>query len=105
MLESQKDVLRKCGKQSLSKRDCLVGFVPIQTANLSLEEVELTKHTYVGIASPARCCETEDPDDYGIYIVQRGVGNGENRGDGSQQKFKEYLQEIWLICGTRTDRY
>jgi hypothetical protein len=70
-----------------------VGFVPIQIANLSLEEVELPKHTYVGVASPTHCYETEDPDDYGIRIVQRAVDNEENRGDGSKQKFEEYLQE------------
>jgi DNA-directed RNA polymerase specialized sigma subunit len=66
-----------------------VGFVPIQIVNLSLEEVELHKHMYVGVASPTRCCDVKDTDDYGICIIQRG----ENKGDGCKQKFEEYLQE------------
>jgi hypothetical protein len=41
------------------------------------------------VTSPVHCREPEDPDNYGICIVQKG----ENRGGGSKQKFKEYLRE------------
>jgi hypothetical protein len=60
--------------------------VPIQIVSLSLE-VGLHKHIYLGIASPTLCCE--DPDDYGIRIVQKG----ENKGDGCKQKIEAYLHK------------
>jgi hypothetical protein len=96
----QKDTIRKFEKQTGSKRDRLVGFVPIQIANLSVE-VELHRHMYVGVASPARCCEIEDPGDYGVCIVQKE----EIRGDDSKQKFKEYLQEKLVHLWGKNDRY
>jgi hypothetical protein len=34
----------------------ILGYVPIQILNLSLEEVELPKHMYVGLASPTEPC-------------------------------------------------
>ena len=37
-----------------STRECLIGFVPVQILNLSLQEVKLSKHTYVGFASPTQ---------------------------------------------------
>jgi hypothetical protein len=47
----------------------LIGFVPIQIVNLSLE-VEISRHTTVGVASPIPFSETEDHDDYRICIVR-----------------------------------
>jgi hypothetical protein len=44
------------GKQ---KTERLVGFVTIQIANMSLEEVELYKHTYIGDASPTKRYEID----------------------------------------------
>jgi hypothetical protein len=34
----------------------IIGYVPIQIINLSLEEVTLSNHMYVGIASPTETC-------------------------------------------------
>jgi hypothetical protein len=34
----------------------IIGYVPIQVINLSLEEVELSKHMYVGFALPTEIC-------------------------------------------------
>ena len=34
----------------------IMGYVPLQIINLSLEEVELSKHMYVGTASPTEPC-------------------------------------------------
>jgi hypothetical protein len=33
-----------------------MGYVPIHILNLSLEEIELPKHMYVGLASPTEPC-------------------------------------------------
>jgi hypothetical protein len=52
--------------------------VPIQIINLSLEEVEMSKHTTVGVASPIFYSEIEDHDDYGIHNVQTEKGKREN---------------------------
>jgi hypothetical protein len=71
-----------------SKRYRLMGFVPIQISNPSLEEVEISKHTCVGVASPICCSENEDPDDCRIRIVQR-VENGKTK---NKQQFQEYLE-------------
>jgi hypothetical protein len=51
------------------KKDSLVGFVPIQIVNPSLEEVELRKHTYVGMATPAQCYEIDNTDDYDVSVI------------------------------------
>jgi hypothetical protein len=78
-----------CRRQVSSKRDRLMGFVPIQISNLSLEEVEISKHTCVGVASPIFCSENEDPDDCRIRIVHRV----ENEKDKNKQHFQEYLEK------------
>ena len=57
--------------------------------NLSLEETELQKHTYVGIASPTQSSDTDYPDEQGICVVQRGPSVTNQ----SLWEFDEYLQE------------
>jgi hypothetical protein len=42
------------GNRKTQKRTQVLGYVPIQIVNLSLEEVELKKQTYIGIASPIK---------------------------------------------------
>ena len=71
-----------------SKRECVVGFVPIQIVNLSLEEVELHKHTYVGLASPTQNNEIDNPDEREVNVVQRGVSGLNDR----RRKFDVYLR-------------
>jgi hypothetical protein len=45
--------------QKTQKRTQVIGYVPIQIVNLSLEEVKLKKQTYVGIASPIKSNERQ----------------------------------------------
>jgi hypothetical protein len=85
----QTKINESCRKQVSNKRDYLMGFVPVQISNLSLEEVEISKHTCVGVASPICCSENKDPDDCRIHIVQR-VENGKIQ---NKQPFQEYLEK------------
>ena len=48
-------------KRIQSIRERVIGYVPIQMLNLSLEEVTLNKHTYVGVASPTQNDEILGP--------------------------------------------
>jgi hypothetical protein len=72
-----------------SKRSHLIGFVPIHIVNLSLEEVELSKHMYIGLAAPICCEEIENPQDCRIRIIQAEKDNQEI----SKQQFQEYMQD------------
>jgi hypothetical protein len=98
-LESQKEVLRKCGKRSRSKRDCLVGFVSMQIANLSLEEVQLLKHVYVGVASPTHCCETETPTITGYVSSSEGKIAEKIEGMVASKYLRIIYRKNWLIYG------
>ena len=83
------------------KKDSLVGFVPIQIVNLSLEEVQLRNQKYVGMAKPTQCYEIDNHDEYDVSVVQRGVNNRE----ASEQKLEEYLCEKWLTLGEKNDKF
>ena len=49
----------------------MLGHVLTQVVNLSLEELELVKHTYVGVASPIQFKETQELEGYNVNTVQR----------------------------------
>jgi len=64
------------------KKIQLVGYVPIQIANLSLEEIELGKYEYVGVASLTQ-----------IADIGNVVNSIEETQKGMRDEFKDYLRE------------
>jgi hypothetical protein len=73
-------------KNSLKKQ--IIGYVPLQVVNLSLEEVELSKHMYVGTASPTRISSQDDSGNQSVYGIQKFNDDGKE-----QKEFEEYLTE------------
>jgi len=71
--------------KQIKRRTQILGYVPIQVVNLSLEELELQKQTYVGEASPIG----------NENVVQKNVEINHVLRDVkiAPQKFEEYLQE------------
>jgi hypothetical protein len=68
----------------------ILGYVPIQILNLSLEEVELPKHMYVGLASPTEPCVAGSQGiDNAVNTVT--IGNGDK--GQSEIVFELYLNE------------
>ena len=59
----------------------MLGYLPIQVVNLSLEEVELKKQTYIGVASPIQVIEG-----YDVNIIRQ-------ESYATQGNFEEYLNE------------
>jgi hypothetical protein len=68
-------------------RGQIIGYVPIQVVNLSLEEITLSKHMCVGIASPTETCVGDGPEK--VHIVNKSKGHGDE--DRSEQDFESYL--------------
>jgi hypothetical protein len=68
-------------------RGQIIGYVPIQVVNLSLEEITLSKHMCVGIASPTETCVGDGPEK--VHIVNKLKGHGDE--DRSEQDFESYL--------------
>ena len=64
----------------------MLGYVPIQIINLSLEEVELEPKTYIGVASPIRINETREYKGCNVNIVNKEVS-------AKQNSFDKYLRE------------
>jgi hypothetical protein len=56
-------------KNSLKKQ--IIGYVSLQVVNLFLEEVELTKHMYVGTASLTRISSQDDSRNQFVYGIQK----------------------------------
>ena len=56
-------------RRTRSARESLIGYVPIQILNLSLEEVKLNKLMYVGLASPTQSNEIIKPDNQEVSVV------------------------------------
>ena len=82
----------KCQKDNVAnienlaqKRTQNVGYVPIQVVNLSLEEIELPKRTYVGEASPLSNKDVVQKDVRINHVLKESKLE--------PQKFEEYLQE------------
>ena len=46
--------------KNIQRKAQVLGYVPMQITNLSLEEVELGKQTYVGVASPIQIESTQE---------------------------------------------
>jgi len=68
-------------KRDIQRNAKVLGYVPIQFVNLSLEEVELKKQTNIGVASPIQVIEGYDVD-----IIRREP-------NATQGNFEEYLNE------------
>jgi hypothetical protein len=77
----------KAKMQKGTKRDHIVGFVPIHIINLSLEEIKMKKHQSVGTASSTKCSNIEDLPVQEVHTVQKRAGNREN-----DEVFEQYLQ-------------
>jgi hypothetical protein len=71
-----------------------VGYVPIQIINLSLEEVKLSKHVRVGLASPTETCVgNELAGAQGIRRLVNTVTIGKGDKGRSETAFELYLNE------------
>ena len=68
------------------KKIQVLGYVPIQVVNLSLEEIEQDKYEYVGVASPKQIADTYDCRGY----VVNSIGQTHK---GMRDEFKDYLRE------------
>jgi len=68
------------------KKIQVLGYVPIQIANLSLEEIELGKYEYVGVASPTQIADTYD-------YIGNVVNSIEQTHKEMRDEFKDYLRE------------
>jgi hypothetical protein len=68
--DTEKLVQGEYKNQKGTKRDHVIGFVPIQVVNLSLEEIEMPKSTCVGIASPTENYAVTDLRIQDVYAVQ-----------------------------------
>jgi hypothetical protein len=73
--------------------------VPIQIVNLSIEEVEMPKHMYVGLAAPICHKEIDDPDDYRIHIIQT---ERDQRKSSEQQILEPFYKNSHLFYGTES---
>jgi hypothetical protein len=65
----------------------IIGYVPIQIVNLSLEEITLTKRMYVGIASPTEPCVRNELER--IQVVNELKRKGDK--DRDTRNFELYL--------------
>jgi hypothetical protein len=73
-------------KRNIQPRTQVLGWVPIQIANLSLEEVDLEKQMYIGVASPVQISETQELEGYNISVIRRD-------NNAHQDNFEKYLKE------------
>ena len=64
----------------------MLGYVPIKVVNLSLEEVQLAKQTYVAVASPIQVKDSQELEGYNVNTVQR-------ESTARQGAFDKYLRE------------
>jgi len=68
------------------KKIQVLGYVPIQIANLSLEEIEINKNSYIGVASPIQNNEVSDCEENMVNSVERTHRNAKN-------EFRDCLRE------------
>jgi len=54
--------------KNIQRKAQVLGYVPMQITNLSLEEVELGKQTYVGVASPIQIGNTQEQKGYDVNV-------------------------------------
>ena len=81
---------RKKGK----KGSQVIGYVPIQIANLSLEEIKIGKQTYIGEASPIQIDETHRDEGYEINPVLRNEGT-------TSREFDDYIRDKLMHLAKR----
>ena len=84
-LQNTRDATQRIPFKQKKKIQAL-GYVPIQIANLSLEEIELGKYGYVGVASPTQITDTYD-------CIGNVVNSIEQTHKGMRDEFKDYLRE------------
>jgi len=82
-IKGQNEVMQRYKK--IQKRTQVLGYVPIQIVNLSLEEVELKNQTYIGIASPIKSNERPISGGFDVNPVLCDV-------HVAPGKFEKYLQ-------------
>jgi hypothetical protein len=71
----------------IGTRGQIIGYVPVQIVNLSLEEITLSKHMRVGIASPTENCVGDGLER--VQSVNKSKGHGDE--DRSARDFESYL--------------
>jgi hypothetical protein len=71
-----------------TKRDHVIGFVPIQVVNLLLEEMEMPKNMCVGVASPTENYDVTDFNIQDVYALQ-----GRTKGKVNEEVSEQYSQE------------
>jgi hypothetical protein len=84
-------------KRDIQRNTQMLGYVPIQVVNLSLEELELKKQTYIGVSSPVHVNEIQVIERYDVNITRREP-------NATQGNFEEYLNEK-LTHLDKKDRY
>jgi hypothetical protein len=83
---------RNVGTKELRKGGSkIMGYVPIQIINLSLEEVELPKHMWVGLASPTETCVGNELTRMQGVTQPKTLEKGDE--DRSKRTFELYLNE------------
>jgi hypothetical protein len=75
----------KIEKQIIQCETQVLGYVPVQVMNLSLEELSLEKRVYIGVASPITIAEIQTSTGCDVRSIQREVST-------PQSDFEEYLQ-------------
>jgi len=79
-----KQVSTNTQKRNIQRRPQVLGYVPLQIVNMSLEEVEIAKQTPVGVASPIQIESTQVIEGCHVHVVQSETD--------VKQKFEEYIQ-------------
>jgi len=72
--------------KNIQQRTQVLGYVPIQIVNLSLEEVDIEAGNYIGVASPIQVEETQEHKGYNVNTVKRV-------NSAKQDSFDAYLRE------------
>ena len=73
-------------QRNIQPRTQVLGWVPIQIANLSLEEVDLEKQMYIGVAFPVQVSNTQVLEGYNVNVIRQGTS-------ARQNDFEKYLKE------------
>jgi hypothetical protein len=84
--EIENQISTKWKQRNIQRKTQVLGYVPIQAVNLSLEEVKLEKRMFVGIASPIQVNETQEIEGYNVNAVAQGKAI-------SQDSFDMYLRD------------
>ena len=81
---NNKQISTDIKRRNIQQRTQVLGYVPLQITNMSLEEVELAKRTPVGVASPIQLENTRATEECNVHAVQ-------SRTD-AKHKFEKYIQ-------------